>query len=119
MDCAHRLIVSIQHQVIDASSRAYSLPAAAATLFFSVTGLKADLFSFLADFSNLPDNARKILVLAEDRGISFSDYLALQNSHSPTAQDIMFQIFLEREAFALPRIKVDIKRYLWKTKGQE
>lgn len=104
--------------MIEASSRAYSLPAAASELFHSITGLQSELFSFLADFSKLPDNARKILVLAEDRGISFSEYEELQGSLQSDPQDVMFRAFLERGIFALPRIKVDIKRYLENINGQ-
>lgn len=108
-------VAKYQHEVIDASSRAYNLPSAAAALFDSITGLQSDLFAILTDFSKLSDNARKILALTGDREISFSDHWELHKGLSSNTQDAMFKAFLGRENFFLPRFKFDAKQYIDRT----
>jgi hypothetical protein len=107
---------NIQHSLIDANSRNYQLPPAAAELFQSITELQPDLFDFLADFTNLSDKARKVLVIAEDRGIPFSEYQTWLENLSLSPLDKMLKAYLERSQFKLPRLKVDIKRCLEQTK---
>ena len=105
-------VAKYQHEVIDASSRAYNLPRPAAALFESITSLESDLFAILTDFSKLSDNARKILALTGDREISFSDHWELHKGLSSNTQDTIFKAFLERENFFPPRFKFDAKRYI-------
>ncbi len=101
------------------TSRVYNLPAVAAERFKSLTGLEPDLLTFLEKYSDLPDNGREILALDEDCGVSSWEFRALQRSLSDIPLlDRMFKCFLEREVFAFPRMKVDIKRYLLNLEGK-
>jgi hypothetical protein len=63
----------------------------------------------------LPENARKILGLAEDRETQFSEHWALHGSLSSSPQDAMFRSYLERERNLPARFKVDAKKYTDKT----
>ena len=63
----------------------------------------------------MPENARKILGLAEDRETQFSEHWALHGSLSSSPQDAMFRSYLERERNLPARFKVDAKKYTDKT----